>query len=108
GLLLISLLGEPLAIWLAVRWQFYGQALLLDDAPSGPEAIRASGKVVSGQWWQALWQALIFQILAILPGPLVGALLLLGGRTSVQFANSFSSLAYAVTLPLSVIGLTLA
>ena len=61
-----------------------------------------------GRWWHALGDSLVFQIIALLPGPFVGALLMLLGKTSVQFANVFSSVVFAITVPFSIIGLTLA
>jgi ABC-type spermidine/putrescine transport system permease subunit II len=49
----------------------------------------------------------VFQVLAVLPGPIIGLALLFMGRTTVQFANALSSIIYAVTVPISVIGITL-
>lgn len=108
GFLLITWVGLPVAIWLTVRWQFFGQAAILDDAGNGRNAIRMSAAVTRGNWWQALGHTFVFQVLAVLPGPLIGLTLLFMGRTTVQFANALSSLIYAVTVPISVIGITLA
>ncbi len=108
GALVLVVLGIPVAIWLIVRWQFYGQAAILDRAPTGWRAVRTSAAAVDGRWWQALGRALVFQLLVVLPGPLIGLALLLGGDGTVQFANSISSLIYAITVPTGVIGLTLA
>jgi len=108
GTLVLILVGIPVAIWLAVRWQFFGQAIILDDAPSARAALRQSRESVRGRWWPALGDSLVFQIIALLPGPFIGALLMLLGKTSVQFANVFSSVVFAITVPISIIGLTLA
>lgn len=108
GALVLLVIGIPIAIWLAVRWQFFGQAIVLDDAPSARAALRQSRESVRGRWWHALGDSLVFQIIALLPGPFVGALLMLLGKTSVQFANAFSSVVFAITVPFSIIGLTLA
>jgi hypothetical protein len=107
-LLVLLVVGIPVAIWLAVRWQFFGQATLLDDIESGPNAVRRSGAVVTGHWWQALGDSLAFQLFSLIPGPLVGVVLLLFGGRAVDFANAFSSVVYAITVPITVIGLTLA
>lgn len=107
GLLVLVVLGIPVAIWLIVRWQFYGQAAILDRAPNGWRAVRTSAAAVDGRWWQALGQALLFQLLIVLPGPLIGLALLLGGKSTVQLSNSISSFIYAITMPAAVIGLTL-
>ena len=106
GFWFLFLFTVPVAIWFAVRWQFFGQAVILDEVPSGAAALRRSGQAVSGNWWQVLWRTIAFQLLIVLPGPLVGIVLLLGGKTSVQFANVVSSFVYAVTVPIAVIGFT--
>jgi hypothetical protein len=108
SLLVLVVFGIPLAIWLAVRWQFFSQAVILDDTDDPRIAVGRSAAATRGHWWQTLTQTFVFQIIAVLPGPLVGIPLMLMGRTTVQFANTLSSLLFAVTVPLSVIGLTLA
>jgi hypothetical protein len=107
SLLLITWVGLPVAIWLTVRWQFFGQAAILDDAGNGRNAIRMSAVATRGSWWQVLVHTFVFQVLAVLPGPIIGLALLFMGRTTVQFANALSSIIYAVTVPISVIGITL-
>jgi hypothetical protein len=108
GALTFVIIGIPVAIWLGVRWWFFSQAIVLDDAPSGTDGIRGSAQAVSGRWWQALGDILVFGIFAFLPGPLVGAILMLLGKTTVEFANAFSSLLFALTVPISVIGFSMA
>jgi hypothetical protein len=108
GALLLVFVGIPVAFWLSIRWQFFAQAAVLDDAETSMDAVRGSNAAISGHWWQALGRTLVFQAMAVMPGPLIGIALLLLGKTSVQFANSLSSVAFAVTVPVSVIGLTLA
>ncbi|HEY7034399.1 MAG TPA: hypothetical protein VH482_23885 [Thermomicrobiales bacterium] len=106
--LVLVILGVPVAIWLAVRWQFFGQAIILDDAPSGAQAIARSSRAVTGRWWHALGDSILWQLFALIPGPLVGALLMILGKATVEWANAFSSIVYAITVPISVIGLTFA
>jgi hypothetical protein len=91
-----------------IRWQFFGQATLLDDADTAPAAIRTSNRVVAGHWWSVLGDTLLFQGSSLIPGPLVGVLLMLLGRAAVDFANGLSSILFAITVPISIIGLTLA
>jgi hypothetical protein len=69
--------------------------------------VRRSAPLVIGHWWQALGDSLVFQLFSLVPGPLVGVLLLLTGGTAVELANAFSSFVFAITVPISVIGLTL-
>ncbi|HVL22607.1 MAG TPA: hypothetical protein VM450_00895 [Thermomicrobiales bacterium] len=105
-LLAILVIGIPVAIWIWVRWQFFGQAVLLGDATTAPEAVRKSGHAVTGRWWQVVGDSLVFQMFSLVPGPLVGVLLLLIGGAAVDFANTFSSIVYAITIPITIIGLT--
>jgi hypothetical protein len=106
SVLTLLLIGIPVALWFAVRWQFFGQATLLEDTGSAPGAIRRSGEAVSGRWWQALGDSIVFQLFSLVPGPLTGVLLMLSGKAAVNFANGLSAVLFAVTVPISVIGLT--
>jgi hypothetical protein len=106
--LVLLVIGIPLAIFLGVRWQFYGQAAVLDGTQTGQASLGLSWRTVRGRWWQTLSDSLIFQLIAVIPGPLVGTILMLTDRSSVQFANTFSAVVYAITVPISIIGLTLA
>jgi hypothetical protein len=106
GLLVLLLVGIPVAIWLGVSWQFFGQAIILDGETSGTTALRRSRDAVRGHWWHVLGDSAVFQAFALIPGPLVGALLMLLGKATVDFANAFSSIVYAFTVPISVIGLS--
>jgi hypothetical protein len=106
--LLFVVIGLPLAFLWAVRWQFIGQAIIVDGAQTGRQSLRDSKNAVVGKWWRVLSDSILFQFIAIIPGPIVGVILMLMGRTSVNFVNTFSAVVYAITVPISVIGLTLA
>lgn len=105
--LVIVLIGIPVALWIGVSWQFFGQAVILDDLTSGTAALRRSRDAVRGHWWPVLLDSLVFQLFVLVPGPLVGARLMLFGKATVDFANAFSSIVYAFTVPISIIGLSL-
>ncbi|HYH12095.1 MAG TPA: hypothetical protein VD789_07045, partial [Thermomicrobiales bacterium] len=100
-------IGIPVAIWLVVRWQFFAQALVFDTEQSSTGALRESARLVSGRWWKTLFSVLIFDLLATVPGIVVGFGLLTLGGTAVGFANSASSVLYALTIPLAVMAVTL-
>lgn len=106
--LLFLIIGLPLAFLWAVRWQFIGQAIIVDDAQTGRQSLARSKNAVMGRWWRVLSDSLLFQFIAIIPGPIVGLILMLMGKASVNFVNTFSAVVYAITVPISVIGLTLA
>lgn len=104
---LLIVIGLPVAIWLLVRWQFYNQVIIFDRNAGGVDALRESGRLVKNRWWKTLFALAIFDIIAVLPGILVGFGLLTLGRTAVGFANGISSLLYALLIPLSVVAVTL-
>lgn len=106
-LLALTIIGIPLALIVGVRWQFFNQATILDGADSSRAALRRSWRSIKGQTVQAFSDTLVFQILALIPGPLIGAVLMVLGKASVGFANLFAGLVYAITIPISTIGLTL-
>jgi hypothetical protein len=108
GLLSITLLLIPIAIFFSVAWQFIAQVVTYEDQFQPFDVLRRSRQVGSRDWWYALKTSLVFQGLLWVPGPLVGALLLIFGRAGVDFANFFSGVVYALTIPLAVLGITLA
>jgi hypothetical protein len=59
-------------VYLAVRWYFVPQAVVLDDA-RGPAALSRSGQVVQGHWWRTLWVALLANLAVAVPGLLIVA-----------------------------------
>ncbi len=108
GLLLLTAVGFPIAIWLAVKWHFFVQILVFDRTIRPVDALRESFRIVRrGTWVKTLLALVVFDIIAVLPGILVGFGLLTIGGTAVGFANGISSLLYAVLMPLSVIAVTL-
>jgi hypothetical protein len=67
------LLGLPLilpAVYLAVRWVFVPQAVMLDGA-RGADALRRSWHLVEGAWWRTFGVVLLANLAAALPGLLV-------------------------------------
>jgi hypothetical protein len=104
--LALSVVGIPWAINRYVRWNFVAQAAVLDDAQDARTASELSSRVVDGHWWRAAAIIALFLMIGALPGPLIGVILLIFYEKSVEFVNAISSLIFAVTLPYSVIGLT--
>jgi len=107
GFASISILLIPVAIYVAVRWLFYAQAVVLDDEKPGWNALRRSWTVTNGQWLLTLGSTIGFLILALVPGPLIGVAILILGGSRVQFANLVASFLYGLLLPLAYIGLTM-
>jgi hypothetical protein len=98
----------PIAIYLLVRLQFFSQEIVLDDERGLTDPLRESWRITHGRWLHTFTLTLAFQLLALVPAPLVGIVLMVIGGTNVRFANGVSSLLYGLLLPLSTIGITLA
>ena len=97
----------PITIWLVVRWQFFGQAVMFGHAKTGREALQDSADAIKGRWWKTAFATVIFDLIAVLPGIIVGLVLLMIGRTAVSFANAMSSLFFALSIPIAVSAMTL-
>ncbi len=104
--LCVTVIGVPVAIWLFVRWIFVSQATVLDDVGT-KEALDRSSQSVRQRWWRVATLAFCLSVIGAAPGVLVGLGLLIFGSASVQATNIVSSLIYVVTVPLTILGLTM-
>jgi len=109
GILLraVTIIGLPFAIRDAVRWIFFGQAIMIDNARTWRGARAVSAAAVHGTWWRTAGKALLFSVIGIIPGPVIGMILLLTLGPSIAFVNVLSSLIYAIVIPYKYIGLTM-
>jgi hypothetical protein len=96
----------PVAIWLLIRWSFVSQAVVMDDADTAG-ALHTSSAAVKGRWWRVALISLCLFVVACVPGVLMGLWLLVFESASVQVTNVVSSLLFVVSVPLSILGLTL-
>jgi len=71
GTLVGAILILP-GIYLFVRWYFVPQNVVLEQA-QGPEALRASGRLVEGSWWRTLGLILVVNVIALVVAVLIGA-----------------------------------
>jgi flagellar biosynthesis protein FlhB len=73
-LIALTIIGIPLAIYLAIRWSFALQIAALERR--GPlQAIARSSELVSGSWWRVFGIMLLVGILVAIVGGIVGAIL---------------------------------
>ncbi|MCC6673748.1 MAG: hypothetical protein IT339_01015 [Thermomicrobiales bacterium] len=107
GILASSFIGLAIAVFILVRWQFYPQGVLVSGARTWVDALDWSREVVRHRWIPTFLNTLVFQSVAIVPGPVVGFVLMVAFGLSPVVANLISSFIYAVTVPLAMIGLTL-
>jgi len=103
----LTIIGLPFAIRDWVRWTFFGQAIMIDGAETWRGARAASAVAVTGRWWRTAGKALLFAAFGVIPGPVIGFIVLLTLGPSIEFVNVLSSLIYAVVIPFKYIGLTL-
>jgi hypothetical protein len=54
-------------VFLAVRWYFVPQAVVIDGA-RGPDALRRSGDLVQGFWWRTFGLVVLANIAIVIPG----------------------------------------
>jgi hypothetical protein len=97
-LLASTLIGIPVAIWLAVRWSMFPQVIAVEG--SGTRAsLRRSARLVRGSWIKT---AIIGFLAVWLPdylGPFVGALVIFALGVDFEIANFAATLAFLCLLP---------
>jgi hypothetical protein len=98
SLLAGSLFLTPVAVWLAGCWALIVPAIELEGA-SAIGALRRSGRLVRRRWLKVSSLIVAGGALAILAGPVVGALLILGTDAPFWLVNVIAGVVYAVTMP---------
>ena len=98
SLLAGSLFLIPVAVWLAGCWALIVPAIELEGA-SAIGALRRSGRLVRRRWLKVSSLIVAGGAMAILAGPVVGALLILGTGAPFWLVNVIAGVIYAVTMP---------
>jgi len=101
--LAVSVVLLPIAIWLAVRWALLVPCLVLEETP-WLRSLGRSGRLVRLQWLKVGTLVVTAAALAIVTGPLVGALLLFVPGVPFELVNLVAGVIYAVAMPF--VGLT--
>ena len=105
ALLLISVIGIPVAIWKFVDWQFVQQEILFEDK-SIRDAFRGSTRVVRGNWLRTLGIGGALFLISVSVGPVLGFVLIFK-NFSLLWVNVLSSVVFALLVPYIAIGRTL-
>ena len=75
GLLVITLIGIPFALFLGFRWIFYTLAAIFEEKPA-VSALKRSGELVKGGWWRVfgimLGIFLLVSVIESIPGISLG------------------------------------
>ncbi|HET7758887.1 MAG TPA: hypothetical protein VFK62_03110 [Gaiellaceae bacterium] len=101
--ILVSLLASsffliPVAIWLAGRWCLIAPVVELEGA-GALAGLRRSGRLVRGHWLKVASLIVIGGGLALVAGPLIGAVLILVTGAPFWLVNVTSGFIYAITMP---------
>jgi hypothetical protein len=88
----------PIAIWLVVRWALLVPVAELEER-SALEALARSAALVRREWLKAGTLVAAAAFLAVVAGPLLGALLILLVDAPFEFVNVVAGLVYAVAMP---------
>jgi hypothetical protein len=98
AVLSISFFLIPIAVWLVVRWALLVPVAELEEAPAAV-ALRRSGELVRHQWLKVGTLVVAAAFLAIVAGPVIGALLLLLADAPFELVNVVAGLVYVVAMP---------
>jgi hypothetical protein len=98
SLLAASVFLLPIAIWLTVRWALLVPTIELEKH-SAIGGLRRSGSLVRRQWLKVGTLVTVAGGLALLIGPLLGALMILLLDAPFELMNIVAGLVYAVAMP---------
>lgn len=77
GLLLVSIIGAPVALWLIIRYQFIAEVVTAEEL--GPrQALRRSGQLVRRRWWSTAMLVVIIDAAVLVVSTTVSLLVLVG------------------------------
>ena len=95
----LTLALVPVAVWVGGRWALVAHAVELEDRTT-IGALRRSGELVSGRWLKVAILIVLGAGVALLLGPLIGALLILFTDAPFAVLNIVAGIVYVLTIPL--------
>ena len=104
-LLVLTIVGIPVAVYLIGRWAVANQVAVLEGLPAR-EALRRSAGLTRGRWWRTVRLAAVVNILGAISGPAIGIALLFTTDLPLVAINAVSSLVFIVAMPF--VGLAMA
>src|SRR4029077_2699665 len=102
SLLASSIYLIPIAVWLAGRWALIAPSIELEGL-SAVGGLRRSGRLVQGKWLKGASLIVIGVALAVVIGPILGALLILATDAPFWLVNVVAGVVYSLTMPLVAI-----
>jgi hypothetical protein len=94
----------PIAIWLAVRWSLLSQVVELEEPRKARATLGRSAQLVRGRWIRVASLVGVSAALALVSGPLLGALLIFLTDAPFPLLNVVAGVVYALAMPF--VGLT--
>ena len=88
----------PIAIWLAIRWALVAPVVELEDRRPF-RSLRRSADLVRSRWIRVGSLVGVSAAIALLMGPLLGAVLIFLTDTPLAFLNIVAGVVYAIALP---------
>ena len=98
SLLVTSVFLIPIAIWIAVRWALVVPVIELENR-SAIAALRRSARLVRQEWLKVASLIVVGGALALVAGPLIGALLILLTSAPLALLNVVAGVVYALAAP---------
>jgi hypothetical protein len=105
GLLVLSVIGIPIAARKYIDWQFIQQAIFFEDA-SIRDSFRRSTELVRGRWWRTLRITGFFFLVGIVLGPALSVGLIFADLSPTDI-NLVGSVLFVVIAPYVTLGRTL-
>jgi hypothetical protein len=104
-LLVITVIGIPIAAYKYISWQFIQQEIMFKNR-SIREAFNGSSHLVRGRWWRTLRVAAVLALISIITGPVLGFFLIFLNFSPIT-VNLIGSVVFALLIPYVAIGRTL-
>jgi hypothetical protein len=105
SLLASSIYLIPVAIWLAGRWALLAPSIELERL-SARAGLARSSALVRGKWLRVASLIVVGAALALVVGPAIGVLLIVGTDAPFWLVNVIAGVVYSLTMPLVAITTT--
>jgi hypothetical protein len=89
----------PVAIWIAIRWALVAPVVVLEGPRRPLPSLRRSGALVRHRWIRVASLVGVSAVLALLLGPLLGAILIFVTDLPLAFLNVVAGVVYALAMP---------
>ena len=74
-LLVLVVIGIPVAIYFGVRWALYAPVAVLEGTPGGMPTLNRSANLVTGHWWRTLGVLVVAAVIVFIISVILSAIL---------------------------------